>query len=84
MHQYKDSNYELESTKMIQHYINRGYSKDILCRFANQARIHKQSDLLDIKEKPMNNRPILATQCNILNPDMNIKLDKNKLEPPTN
>lgn len=56
---------------MIIYYAERGYPVAILKRFAKQAQSFKQTDLLDIDEKPTNNRPIMVTQYNTIDPDMN-------------
>ena len=61
----------MESSRMIQFYVDRGYPQVILRRFAKQARKLNQVDLLQTKNKENNNRPIMVTQYNTRNPDIN-------------
>ena len=49
----------------------RGYLFNIPTRFAKQAHDFKQSDLLDIKPKASNKKPILVIQYNTFNHDIN-------------
>jgi hypothetical protein len=65
-----DYDFEVESNKMIRHYIKRGYPKNLLQKHYQNAKIFSQEELLKPKVKTLTNREIMVTTYNPNNPDI--------------
>jgi hypothetical protein len=67
----KDEDFEINSAKMIDHYLRRGYPKKIMAKHMKEIRSLKQEDLLAVKQRDIQkDRPILSLEYNPANPDI--------------
>jgi hypothetical protein len=65
-----DYDYNTESSKMIRHYLRRGYPKSLLIKHREKAKRLTQDDLLTPKIREITNREIIVTRYNPNNPNL--------------
>jgi hypothetical protein len=65
-----DYDFDTESTKMVNHYLKRGYPKNLLTKHRARARKYTQDELLEVSEKIPTDREILVTRFNPNNPEI--------------
>ena len=66
----KDSEFEINATKLIKYYNKRGYPTSKLIGHKTRAAKFSQKDLLKTIEKPENEKPVLVTTYNPGNPNI--------------